>query len=590
MTREGRRPARPTVLAQAWDLVRPWRWVLLAALIGVAAASALELAPPLIMGRLLDDNLAQGRAEGLLPLALAYLAAIAALHLLRAAITYLTAIAAQGSMRRLRVRLFAHVQRLPIAYHDETPVGDIISRCTSDMDTINNLFSLGVIHLLAQMVQLVAIVIAMVALSPLLSLVMLPVLPVVLYITRAFQWRMRDAERDVRRGVGALNAQLQEILSGAEVIHALHWQGRFMQRFRQTLLHTLRATNRSVWYGSVYSPIMDILAAAIVAGLFVAGAAPLGGATLSVGTLTAFVLLFVRFFEPIVALGEEWQTAQAAIAGIERVFEVLNLPAEERPADPGHAADDRPLVWVRDLVFGYRPGEPVLDQVSLQVPAGRHVAIVGRTGAGKSSLFLLLGGLYRPWSGEIAVAGRTPYALSDQERRRILGPVPQAVQLFTGTVRENLTLDDPSLSDDDLVRALALSGADEFVGVLPQGLDTVLSDQGGGSGVQLSAGQRQLLALARALAGNPQVLLLDEATASVDSATEQAFRRALRLHTASQQGAVLTIAHRLATALEADEVVVLRDGRIVEQGPPQTLLAAGGLFASMWELERAGWA
>ncbi len=587
--RDGQRPTRAGVAAQVWELVRPWRWPLLGALTGVAAASGLELVPPLAMGRLLDDNLAQGRAEGLLPLALAYLAAVGGVHLLRAAITYLTAIAAQGALRRLRVRLFAHYYRLPIAYHDETPIGEVISRCTSDMDTINSLFSLGVINLLAQMAQLVAIVFAIVVLSPVLSLALLLVLPLVYVITRAFQWRMRDAERDVRRGVGALNAQLQEALSGAEAIHALHWQERFMQRFRHALSETLGATNRSVWYGSVYSPIMDILSALIVAVLFLVGGELRLGSALSVGTLTSFVLLFIRFFEPIVALGEDWQTAQAAIAGAERVFEVLALPEEEPAEAAAHAADQGALVLARDLVFGYRPGEPVLDHVSLRVPAGRHVAIVGRTGAGKSSLFYLLGGLYRPWSGDLLVAGRVPGTLSDEKRRRTLGPVPQSVQLFSGTVRENLTLDDPSLTDEDLTRALALAGADEFVAALPAGLDTVLSDQGGGTGVQLSGGQRQLLALARALAGDPQLLLLDEATASVDSATEEAFRRALRAHMEQRGGSVLTIAHRLATALEADEIIVLRSGRIVEQGTPGALLASGGLLASMWELERSGW-
>lgn len=585
---------RGSAWAQAWDLVSPWRWALLGALVGVAAASGLELAPPLILGRLIDVNLAQGRAEGLLPLALAYLAAIGAVHLLRMAITYLTAIVAQGAMRRLRVRLFAHLQRLPIAFYDETPIGDVISRCTSDMDTINNLFSLGIIHLLAQVLQLVAIVVAMVALSPLLSAVMLPLLPLVYVITRAFQRRMRDSEREVRRGVGGLNASLQEALSGAEVIHTLHWQARFLQRFRQTLSYTLRATNRSVWYGSVYSPTMDILAAIAVAGLFMLGGEPRLGAALTVGTLTAFVLLFIRFFEPIITLGEDWQTAQAALAGIERVLQVLNLPVEEprsaTAAVSTHSNGESWAVWVRDLVFGYRVGEPVLEQVSLHVPPGRHVAIVGRTGAGKSSLFHLLGGLYRPWSGELLVAGRDPCALSDAERRRVLGPVPQTVQLFSGTVRHNLTLDDPSLTEEALLGALSLAGADGFVAALPQGLDTELSDQGGGSGVQLSGGQRQLLALARALAGNPLLLLLDEATASVDSATEESFRRALRAHIETRGGAVLTIAHRLATALEADEVIVLRDGRVAEQGPPQELLASGGLLASLWELEQAGWA
>ncbi|MFO7698592.1 MAG: ATP-binding cassette domain-containing protein [Anaerolineae bacterium] len=251
----------------------------------------------------------------------------------------------------------------------------------------------------------------------------------------------------------------------------------------------------------------------------------------------------------------------------------------------------------------------MLRDVRLSVAKGRHVAIVGRTGAGKSSLFQLLGGLYCPWSGRIRLAGQDPCSLASESRRRVLGAVPQTAQLFGGTVRDNLTLDDgdvtegagererrggvpvyeQALSDDDLQRALELAGAADFVRALPQGLDTLLSDQGGGGGVQLSGGQRQLLALARALAGNPLVLLLDEATASVDSATEATFRQAVRTHVQARGGAVLTIAHRLATALEADEVVVLSEGRIVEQGTPEALLASGGLLASLWELERSGW-
>jgi ATP-binding cassette subfamily B protein len=588
------------------------------ALVCVVAAAGLDLVPPLIMGKLVDEHLNAGIAQGLLGLAIAYLTALVGVQILRMVITILTATVAQGALRVLRVRLYDHLLRLPIAYHDTTPLGDTISRCTSDMETINSLFSLGIVNLLSQVVALVTVLIAMIALSPALSLVMVILLPIVYVITRAFQGRMRDAERQVRRGVGLINARLQEILAGVEVIRALNRSARFLLAFRRTLLDALRATNLSVWYGSLYSPVMDVIAACAVAALFVLGGLPRDtggwlGVALSAGTLTSFVLLVNRFFDPIIALGEDWGTAQAALAGLERVFQVLTIPAEGRPAtsetpdQPGTAAES--LVEIHDLWFGYHQGDPVLRDVSLNVGEGRHVAIVGRTGAGKSSLFQLLGGLYCPWSGSIRLAGQDPCALASESRRRILGAVPQTAQLFSGTVRDNLTLDDGDVSrgtsmresdvdwaagnhglaDDELMRALELAGAADFVRALPQGLDTLLSDQGGGGGVQLSGGQRQLLALARALAGNPLVLLLDEATASVDSATEATFRQAVRTHVQARGGAVLTIAHRLATALEADEVVVLSEGRIVEQGTPEALLAAGGLLASLWELERSGW-
>lgn len=598
--------ARNRATESAWsllgELVRPWRGQLVAALVCVLAAAALDLVPPLIMGWLVDDHLEAGVTEGLLALALLYLGALVAVQLLRMVITILTAVVAQGALRLLRVRLFDHLQRLPQAYHDRTPIGDTISRCTSDMETINALFSLGIVQLLSQVVAVVATLVAMIALSPPLSLIMVVLLPIVYVITRAFQRRMRDAERQVRRGIGQLNARLQEALSGVEVIRALNWADRVLHGFRGTLLEALRASNLSVWWGALYSPVMDVLAATAVAVLFILGGTPRTNVAfmgaLTAGTLTSFVLLVNRFFDPIIALGEDWGTAQAALAGLERVFEVLSIPLEETNAaapGPGDAstlaqAPSSCPVEIDHLVFGYNEGDAVIRDVSLCVPPGRHVAIVGRTGAGKSSLFHLLGGLYRPWSGSIRIAGRDPLALPAAERRRCLGVVPQTVQLFTGSLRENLTLDDATLSDDDLWRALELAGAGDMVRALPEGLDTPLSPQGGGSGAQLSAGQRQLLALARALAGNPLVLLLDEATASVDSATEATFRQAVNAHVRARGGAVLTIAHRLATALEADEVIVLAEGRITEQGTPEELLAQGGMLASLWELERSGWA
>lgn len=586
-------PKRTTVTwGQVGSIVWPWRRVIAGALAAVAVGAALELTPSLVVRRLIDDNLKRGQVEGLATLALLYLAATAALQVARFATTYLTTIASQGALRQLRVRLFAHLQKLPIAYYDATPLGDVISRCTADMDTINTLFSVGVISVLTEALQLVSTAAAMIALSPLLAGVMLIVLPALFVITRAFQARMRDAERATRRAVGALNARLQETLTGVEVIHAFDWSARLVQRFRRTLAEALRAACTSLGLGAVYSPVMEIMAAILVAALFwlaTSGALPL---TISIGTLAAFVLLFNQFFQPIISIGNDWQDVQSALAGIERVFQVLQMPADKiaaAPAQPPAKGDEDAIVAVRDVVFGYFAGQEVLRGVSLAARAGEHIAIVGRTGAGKSSLFHLLGGLYQPWAGSICLAGRDPRALSESERRRIIGPVPQTVHLFSGTVRDNITLGDPTLAPEAVERAARIAGAEGFIRDLPQGYDTLISDRGRGAGAQLSAGQRQLLALARALAGDPAILLLDEATASIDSATEIAFREALRAYRRERGGVVLTIAHRLSTALEADYILVLEEGRVVEEGPTQALLRRGGRLASLWELETAGW-
>jgi ATP-binding cassette subfamily B multidrug efflux pump len=307
---------------------------------------------------------------------------------------------------------------------------------------------------------------------------------------------------------------------------------------------------------------------------------------LSLGTLTAFVLLLQRFAVPIMSLGNEWQTVQAALAGLERIFQVLMLPSEaptpkrqRQPHDRDNAA-----IEMREVVFGYLPDRPVLRGVSLAAHPGEHIVLVGRTGAGKSSVLHLLGGLYTSWSGTVRVAGTDPTGLTDDQRRRTMGVVLQVVQLFRGTVLDNLTLGDRSVSRDAVQRAAAIAGADAFIQALPQGYDTLL-----GSGVQLSAGQRQLLALTRALVWDPAVLLLDEATAAVDSTSEAAFRAALSTAVLASGRTVLTVAHRLATAQDADRVLVMEAGQIVEGGPPEELIRRGGRFAALLELETAGW-
>jgi ATP-binding cassette subfamily B protein len=282
------------------------------------------------------------------------------------------------------------------------------------------------------------------------------------------------------------------------------------------------------------------------------------------------------------------------MAAGERIFGTLRQPVDAAPPHE-HAfvgsldGAAPPAISFRDVDFGYAAGRPVLHRLSLDVRRGEHVALVGRTGAGKTSALHLLAGLYRPWRGSVRVAGREPAALDDAERRLRLGVVPQSGQLFSGTVLDNVTLGDAAIPEAAVHEACRVAGADGFIRALPRGYATVLAATGSGAGAALSAGQQQLLALARALVARPAALLLDEATAAVDSASEAAFWAALRSSVLPRGVGVLTVAHRLATALQADRVVVLDHGRIVEQGPPATLAASGGPFAALLELEAAGW-
>jgi len=310
-------PSSSVSLRQLAGIVAPWRWVLAVVVLGVLLSAAAELAPPLLLRRIVDDCLARGRSDGLLLLAVLYLAAVGCANILGFLTGYLTAYAAQGALHDLRVKLFAHLLCLPAGYHDQNPVGDSISRCTNDVETISALFSAGVTNVMADLVRLVAVLCAMVVLSPVLTAVTLTVIVPAFLTARFFQVRVRRAERDTRQAVGVLNTHLQETLTGAEIISTFGRQSAFAQRFRQALRTMLRVSNRSTLYSSLYTPTMTLLASLATALLLWAGAAKLpAGWGVSIGTLTAFILLFQRFSRPIAALGDEWQTVQAALGSV----------------------------------------------------------------------------------------------------------------------------------------------------------------------------------------------------------------------------------------------------------------------------------
>ncbi len=586
--------SRVTAWGEIRRLFRPWRGQIVLIAMSVLLFEALSVIPPLLMRRIIDDHLSPGLASGVLALALLYLGVVMLAQGVHLAVAYLTAWVAQHALRDLRVRLFAHLERLPLSYHDHTPLGDVISRCTADVETVDTLFTTGVSSLLLRLVQLGTASVAMALLSPQLTLLALLLVPPLALITRFFQVHIRDAERVRRKAIGALNVYLQETLSGVEVVRAYGRKEAFVARFRRALRDTVAAYWQAESYNMYYTPLLTVLVALCVALLLWSGAGGLGHAWgLSMGTIIAFIMLFQRFFEPIRNLGEDWQTVQSALSGIERIVQVLQVPLEALPSTTLRASSgDGAVVELRDVTFGYLPDHPVLHGVSLAVQPGEHIALVGRTGAGKSSLVHLLAGLYAPWSGEVRVSAQDPRTLADEDRRRVVGVVPQAVQLFSGTVWENLTMDDLSASREAVERAVQMTGVDRLVSALPQGYDTPLSGVGRGEGVNLSEGQQQLLSLARALVWDPAVLLLDEATAAVDNASEAEFRAALRAAIRGDDGrqrAAITVAHRLSTARETDRVIVLEEGHVVEQGPPDELIRRGGRFAALVELEEAGW-
>src|SRR5215475_6575901 len=399
------RLARAPVLKSLRPLLALWRGSLVLVGILALAAAGMELVPPLVLRNIVDRHLTVGDAGGLRGLALLYLLAVAAMQCLTFVYGHVAAAAAQGLLSALRTRLFAHVQRLPASYFDRVAIGDVISRCTADVDTLETVFSSGVAVLVANLVRLVTIAVAMVALSLTLSAVAAVVVVPLVIATRVVQRRVRRAERDTRVAVAAVNTRLQEDLRGIEVIRAFGREPEFVGGFRQILRRGLAASNRSSFYSAFYTPMTAILSATAVATLLAVGAGGGFGATdISLGTLTAFLLLLQRFFQPITALGEEWQTVQGAMAGVERIFGTLALPLEEASRIAATIGSDHAgwPVLLSQVEFGYAEGHPILHGLGLQVRPGEHVALVGRTGAGKTSALHLLAGLYRPWAGTVA--------------------------------------------------------------------------------------------------------------------------------------------------------------------------------------------
>jgi ATP-binding cassette subfamily B protein len=569
-----------------WSVLRP-RWqLLLAVLLLIPVGALLELVHPFILKRLVDDHFTAGVAEGLGTLAAVYVLAFVSIQGVTFLQTYLAATVGQNALRDLRIRLFRHFESLPVAYFDRTPSGDVISRCTADVDAVGMLFSSTLLRVFSQLARLLGVVGAMVALNARLTLIAVIAIPIVAAISHVFRPRMLSAERAVRRRVAETNAHLQEDLTGVEVIRAFGAEETFERKFRSVQSGFLNAVDRSGRYDSIFSPLIETLKATAIAFLLWYGTRPEVYISweITLGTLAAFVHLLDGFFRPITSLGQEYQSLQRAVAGAERIFAVLSLPGEKRPPTTRAVLDRAaPEVKVTDVMFEYVLGTPVLRGVDLRIEPGEHVAVVGQTGGGKSSLMHLLAGLYVPDSGTIQIGGYDPRSLEASQRRKLIGVVPQHVHLFEGTLLENLRLGNEEISEDEVWTALDLSNAGSLVRGFADGLDTPL----GVSGLTLSAGQRQLLALARALVGDPRLLLMDEATSSIDSETERLIQDGLERSSSGRT--TLAVAHRLSFGEETDRVIVMRDGQIVEEGAPDVLASGAGWFAGMIELQRRGW-
>ena len=597
--------------------VRPYRRLVVGALVLLFADGALQLVGPFLTRRVIDVALPAGDLGMVRTAAIVYLASLVLQFGFSYGETLLTSLLGQRVMRDLRIEIFSHLQRLSIPFFDRNPVGRLITRVTSDVEALNELFTAGVVAGLGDLFTLLAISIAMVIVDWRLALAAFLVIPLVVLTSNVFRLRVRESYREIRTRLARINAFLQERLAGIRVVQLFGRERTEADRFDALNRDHLVAHLRSIRVYALYFPAIEILTSVALATLIVAGAERVEANTLTVGTVAAFLQLVRRFFQPLQDLSEKYNILQGAMASSERIFGLLDTEAspaaagagghESQPAvAPGPSpvrlgAAGRVLHLPREnakgvtiafehVWFAYegghfaREGEPtkapewVLRDVSFRVAPGQTVALVGHTGAGKTTIVSLLMRFYDPQRGRITLDGIDIRDVPIDELRGAIGYVQQDIFLFAGDITSNIRLSNP-LSDSTVEAAAVRVGADRIIRRLPGGYAHELGERG----ASISVGERQLLSFARAVAADPALLLLDEATSAVDSEIEAEIQGALA--ELMRGRTTIAIAHRLSTIVNADEILVLHHGQVVERGTHRELLARGGLYDRLYRLQ-----
>ena len=602
--------------------LRPYWARALFALAAIVGGVAFQLAQPVLVKRAIDEHIATGDFAGVTTVALLYLGTLVGAFVAEFVQTTTLQMLGQRIMYDLRRQVYDHLQRLDLAYYDRHPVGRLMTRVTSDVDAINDLFTSGVVSVFGDVLSLLGIIAVLVSLDWRLALLTFCVLPLILVVTQWFRRNVRESYREVRTWVSRLNAFLQENLTGMSTVQLFRREGRAFAEFDRVNSEHRDANLRSIYYYAVFYPAIELIGALSTALILWFGGGWVLGGTLTIGTLVAFIQYAQRFFRPISDMSEKFNLLQAAMASSERLFGLLDTPvtitepgagcrvpgavgsdaergtpnAERRtasvegekallgqPALPPAKADGRMpkagRIVVDDVSFAYTPGVDVLKHVSFTVEPGQRLGIVGATGSGKSTLINLLLRFYDVGSGRILLDGTDIRELPLADLRSHFALVLQDVYLFSGTIAGNIRLGRQDITDARVREAARAVHADAFIRELTDGYDTPVAERG----ATLSVGQKQLLSFARALAFDPQILVLDEATSSVDTETEMLIRDAL--HVLMEGRTTIAIAHRLSTIQDMDRILVLHRGELRESGTHQELLAMRGIYHRLYQLQ-----
>ena len=568
------------LMARILRYLRPYWKPLILAFTFLLLHTGTQLAGPYITKIAIDRYILKHDVHGLDLMALAYLGVVFLGFLFLFIQTYTTEYTGQRAMHDLRMEIFSHLQTQDMAYFDRNPVGRLMTRTVNDVETLNELFSTGVVGLLGDLFTVVGIAAVMLWLDWQLGLVCLAAFPAILYLSRFYRRRARDVYRESRLVLARLNAELQENIAGIGTVQAFGQEAKMYRRFQGINYGYRDVLLRSVRYNAVFFPIIEIFSALTVGLLLWYGGGLILQQAIQAGVIVAFIQYIQRMYQPIRDLAEKYNIMQAAMASSERIFALLDTPAtiKNRP-EAKTPRQFRGEIDFKDVWLAYHPGEPVLKAISFRVRPGEKVALVGATGGGKTSIISALCRFYDVSAGAILVDGIDIRDWDKQQLRRHIGLVLQDVFLFSGDMAANITLGDGRITEEKMIEAARRVHIAPFIEKLPEGYRQEVQERGS----TLSQGQRQLLSFARALAFDPGILILDEATSSVDTATEMLIQDAL--HELLKDRTALIIAHRLSTIKNADRILVIHKGEIWEQGTHPELLARGGLYSRLYDLQ-----